>query len=81
MRKKIIVFLSLLLTLFITYLVPYSAVLPLILIPFWYFVYKPVKRSELIVFIIATLFIVGQNYSVLKSGGFAFTKKDFFLMP
>ncbi|MDY7034593.1 MAG: hypothetical protein SV375_00305, partial [Thermodesulfobacteriota bacterium] len=32
-------------------------------------------------FVIASISIIGQNYSVLKAGGFSFREKDFLLMP
>lgn len=73
--------LSLIITLIVLYLIHYSYLLPFLLLPFWYFIFRPFKRSEIIMFVIASLFIIGQNYSVLKSGGFTFAQQDFFLMP
>lgn len=68
-------------TLLLIHLIPYSYIIPFIILPFWYFAYRPLKRSEMIMFVIASIFIIGQNYSVLKSGGFNFKQKDFLLMP
>ncbi|MCP4672201.1 MAG: hypothetical protein GY857_12945 [Desulfobacula sp.] len=72
---------SLAITLLLLYQIHASYILPFVLLPFWFLVFRPFKRSELIMFIIASLFIIGQNYSVLESGGFRFTQQDFFLMP
>lgn len=72
--------LSLVLTLCIIYFVQNTLVIMIILLPLWFIIFRP-SKSEIIMFAIATLSIVGQNYSVLKKGGFTFTHQDFFLMP
>jgi lipoprotein signal peptidase len=72
---------SLIITLLLLLLIHNSSILPFLLLPFWLLIYRPFKRPELIMFVIASIFIIGQNYSVLKSGGFTFAQQDFFLMP
>lgn len=79
--KKMISPLSLVLTLLVIYFVDHSVAVLIILIPMWFFLFRPLDRTEYIMFTIGTLFIVGQNYTVLKSGGFFFKHQDFLLMP
>lgn len=80
-NQKLASIVSLIATLILIYLIPYSLLLLFLLLSLWFFLFKPFQRHEIIMFIIASLFIIGQNYSVLKSGGFAFSQQDFFLMP
>ncbi len=72
---------SLIITLSCLYFIHVSWVLPFVLLPVWYFIFRPLNRAEIIMFVIGTMFIIGQNYSVLRAGGFAFTRQDFLLMP
>ena len=53
----------------------------MLLLPLWYLAYRPLAKSEGLMFVIAAVSIVGQNYAVLKRGGFAFAQQDFLLMP
>lgn len=54
-----------------------SCVLPVC----WYFLFRPLVRQEVLVFLVAGVFIVLQNYSVLRTGAFSFLRQDFLLMP
>jgi len=72
---------SLICTLLIIYWVKQSFIILPALLIVWYFLFKPLNRTELIMFAIGTIFIIGQNYSVLKSGAFTFRQQDFLLMP
>lgn len=80
-RNKWLSPLSLLVTLGVIHLVDESILVPIILVPLWFVLFRPFNRSDLLMFLIAAVFIVGQNYSVLERGGFAFEEKDFLLMP
>lgn len=53
----------------------------LILLPFWYFIFRPWNQVETTIFVVASIFFFGQNYAVLKTGGFSFKQKDILLMP
>jgi hypothetical protein len=63
------------------YLASYSSSIQFILLPFWYFIFRPWKKFEGIMVGIATLFFFVQNFLVLKSGGFSFKQQDILLMP
>lgn len=80
-KYKIISPLSLAITLLIVYILDKSMLIMIILLVLWYFLFRPYDMSDIIMFIIATVCIVGQNYAVLKSGGFYFKQKDILLMP
>lgn len=80
-RQQIITPLGLILTLITIYSINNSLVILSILLPLWFFLFKPLNKTEIIMFSIGSIFIIGQNYSVLKSGGFSFMHKDFLLMP
>ncbi len=72
---------SLIITLSCLYFIRASWLLPFVLLPIWYLTFRPLNRPEIIMFVIGSLFIIGQNFSVLRAGGFAFTQQDFLLMP
>ncbi|WP_300458577.1 hypothetical protein [Desulfobacula sp.] len=80
-RTQAISLFSLVPTLAIIFAINHSLAILFILLILWFFLFRPFDRTEILMFIIGSLFIVGQNYSVLKSGGFSFTHKDFLLMP
>ena len=80
-RNQAISIFSLLVSIAIIQLFNDSLVILLLLLCIWFFLFKPFNIAEFLVFILATLSIIGQNYSVLKSGGFTFRTKDFLLMP
>jgi hypothetical protein len=52
-----------------------------VLLTFWYFFFRPWDRNDCIMFLVASLFFLLQNYTVLKTGGFFFKHKDILLMP
>ncbi|HDQ41153.1 MAG TPA: hypothetical protein ENN39_09035 [Desulfonatronum sp.] len=68
-------------TLALIWFVPQSLLLVLLLPLFWFAVYRPFDRHDLLVFLVAGLFITIQNYLVLRTGAFVFTQQDFLLMP
>ena len=80
-NKKVISIVSLIVTIGIVYFVDQSLILFFILPPIWFLFFRPLNRAEIIMFVIASLFILGQNYPVLKTGGFSFKHKDILLMP
>lgn len=47
----------------------------------WFFLFRPLSRREILLFIVAGFFITFQNYSVLRTGAFSFAIQDFLLMP
>jgi hypothetical protein len=51
------------------------------LLLFWLFLFFPLTRSEVFIFLFSSLFFLGQNYAVLATGGFSFKHKDILLMP
>jgi len=80
-HPKLISPISIIITLGVIYFVDQSLVILIILLPLWFFIFRPFSKADILMYIFASIFIVGQNYSVLKSGGFAFKHKDIFLMP
>ena len=58
-----------------------SLVLCLLLPILWYGLFRPFTREDLLIFIVAGMFITIQNYTVLRTGAFAFARRDFLLMP
>lgn len=73
--------LGLFVTLIIIYVIGNPIFLVFILLPFWFLLFRPLNREDIIIFFIASLFFLVQNYAVLKSGGFSFRHKDILLMP
>ncbi|MEW5744195.1 MAG: hypothetical protein AB1805_01965 [Nitrospirota bacterium] len=80
LRRVNVVF-GMLATLGIVYLVENTLLAAAVLIPFWIVLFRPWGLDDALIFSIASLFFLGQNYAVLKTGGFAFTHKDVLLMP
>lgn len=69
-------------TLGIIHYVPHHAVfITALLLLFWAILFWPLSKTDLFVFIIASVFFLAQNYSVLSVGGFRFLHQDFLLMP
>jgi hypothetical protein len=68
-------------TLLIVLFAPSSLAVLLILLPFWWIVFRPWQLGELYSFVIATIFFLIQNYVCLKAGIFEFRHKDILLMP
>ena len=80
-QQRIKYALGLILTLCIIHFIESSALVTIILLPVWFFLFRPLNRSEIFIFCIASLFFLGQNYGVLKAGGFSFRQQDILLMP
>src|SRR5206468_12814641 len=72
---------SLIVTLGIIYVVDSPAVVAVILLPFWFFIFFPWCKAEVLMFVIASAFFLEQNYIVLTTGGFTFKYKNILLMP
>lgn len=72
---------ALLITLSILYLINNSLLATCVLLPVWILLFRPWNRADFFVFAIAALFFLGQDYAVLKKGGFSFAQHDFLLMP
>lgn len=81
MNNKLIPPLSLLSTLGLIWLIPSSLALLLILPLLWYISFRPLEREDLLIYIMAGVFIIVQNYAVLRTGAFVFAQQDFLLMP
>ena len=80
-EKKLRVLLAVLCTLGIIYFVPQSIAVWIILSVFWWIVFRPWQVYEVILFAIAAVFFLIQNYICLKAGIFEFRVKDVLLMP
>jgi hypothetical protein len=70
-----------LLTLNAIYFLQHSLLILIVLLGLWFILFRPFRKYEFLMFVIASVSIVGQNYSVLEKGGFSFTHQDLFLMP
>jgi len=81
LKERIKHALILALTLLIVSQLESSLLILALLILLWGLFYFPLRPSELIAGLIAATFFLLQNYAVLKTGGFAFTKKEILLMP
>ncbi len=68
-------------TLLLIRTVPWSPALVLLLPVFWSALFRPLSRNEYLLFVVAGVFITAQNYTVLRTGAFAFSQQDFLLMP
>lgn len=71
----------LIVTLLCTAMVPSSAALVVILPAIWFCAFKPLSKIERVIFLLATITIIGQNYMVLRSGTFRFRQEDILGMP
>lgn len=80
-RERGTVLTGLLLTLAVVHLVPYRLPLLGILPVAWWAVFRPVESTEYVMFGVASLFFLGQNYVTLAAGLFEFRFKDILLMP
>ena len=81
LKERIKQALILVLTLLIVSQLESSLLILGLLIFLWGLFYFPLRASEVIAGLIAATFFLFQNYAVLKTGGFAFTKKEILLMP
>jgi hypothetical protein len=81
LNQRLRVLLALLLTGVIVHFVENRPVATLLLAVAWAVVFYPIRLNELIVFALAGVFFLGQNYVCLKAGLFEFRFKDVLLMP
>ena len=81
LNERIRVLLSLLLTGLIIHFISHRLVATAVLALVWAVVLFPIRWNELIVFVLAGVFFVFQNYVCLKAGLFEFQFKDVLLMP
>lgn len=80
-NQRIKAVISIIVTIGLIYYFDDTLITLLILLPFWYFIFRPWNQVEIIIFFIASIFFFVQNYAVLKTGGFSFKHKDILLMP
>ena len=80
-NQKIKSLFSLIITIIVIYFIDQTLITLTILLPFWFFIFRLWSKAEIIIFIIASVFFLAQNYAVLKTGGFSFKHKDILLMP
>jgi hypothetical protein len=81
LNQRLRVVLATLLTGLIIHFVPNRLLVTAILAVLWALLFFPLRWNELIVFALAGVFFVGQNYVCLKAGLFEFRFKDVLLMP
>jgi hypothetical protein len=55
--------------------------LAVVLTALWVLIFWPMSKSDILAFLIASIFIIGQNYIVLQNEQFIFSHQDFLLMP
>jgi hypothetical protein len=79
--EKLRVLLALPCTLSVIFFVPQSILVWIILSVFWWAVFRPWQVDEVILFAIAALFFLIQNYVCLRAHIFEFRVKDILLMP
>ena len=80
-NQKISSVLALLATLVLIGSVDRSLYAAAVLLPFWFIIYRPLSRLEIISFAFAALFFLMQDYSMGRSGGSSFRQCDILLMP
>lgn len=80
-KQRIKAIISIVVTIGLIYYFDNTLITLLILLPFWYFIFRPWNQIEITIFVVASIFFFGQNYAVLKTGGFSFKHKDILLMP
>lgn len=68
-------------TLLCTAMVPSTAALVIILPAIWFYAFRPLSTIERVMFLLAAITIIGQNYVVLRSGAFRFRQEDILGMP
>ena len=73
--------LSLIVTLAIIHWIEPSWLVLILLLCFWGVIFFPWRRVDVLLFSVASLFFLFQNYAVLKVGGFSFKHQDILLMP
>ena len=80
-NQKTRVLLGLLITLGALHFIPNRLLVLIVLMLSWLTLFWPVNPAELILFVLAALFFLLQNYVCLKAGLFEFRFKDILLMP
>lgn len=80
-KNRVISLIALAFTLCIIHIVPSSLAILIILLAFWILIFQPWSRADTVMFVLASVFFLGQNYAVLRTGGFTFRFKDILLMP
>jgi hypothetical protein len=80
-NQKIKSLFSLIITIIVIHFIDQTFITLTILLALWFFIFCPWNKAEIIIFIIASVFFLGQNYAVLKADGFSFKHKDLLLMP
>jgi hypothetical protein len=80
-NQQIRVALGLLVTLAALHFIPDRLLLLTLLMLSWALLFYPFSTAEAIMFVMAALFFLVQNYVCLKAGLFAFRFKDILLMP
>ena len=80
-QPRVRAILGLPLTLGLLYAVTNRPLTAVLLITAWWLIFRPFRASELVLFVLAGLFFLNQNYMSLKAGLFEFRHKDILLMP
>ena len=80
-NQKIKSLFSLIITITVIHFIDQTFITLIILLPLWFLIFRPWNKIEFMIFIIASVFLLAQNYAVLKTGGFSFKQKDILLMP
>jgi len=80
-HQKTRVLLGLLLTFATIHLIGSRLVVLFLLILSWTLLFHPLSAAELVIFVVAALFFLLQNYVCLRAGLFAFRFQDILLMP
>ncbi len=79
--NKLKCILAIIVTFAVIHIVEHSLIIPFVLLPFWFFMFRPWDKTDGIIFAVASLFFLVQDYFVLRNGGFYFKHRDMFLMP
>ena len=81
LNQRFRVLFALLLTGLLIHFIPNRPLATVCLAIAWAVVFFPIRGNELVVFVLAGVFFVFQNYVCLKAGLFEFRFKDVLLMP
>jgi hypothetical protein len=80
-HQKLRVVLGLLITLSALHFIPNRLLVGMLLVPVWSRVFSPITAGEWVLFLLASVFFLIQNYICLRAGLFEFASKDILLMP
>jgi len=80
-QQRVRAILGLLLTLGLISVISNRPLAAALLAGVWWLIFRPLRASELVLFVLAGLFFLNQNYLSLKAGLFEFRHKDILLMP